>query len=66
MSKKKVFTQTQVRAALDKVVQSVRKSVKEPAATWALVGIHSRGVPLAKRLAAFRKKQTASVGEAVE
>jgi pyrimidine operon attenuation protein/uracil phosphoribosyltransferase len=55
MAKKKVFTQTQVRSALDKMVQALLKSVKEPAGTWALVGIHSRGVPLAKRLAAALK-----------
>lgn len=55
MSKKKVFTQIQMRAALDKMVQALRKSVKEPPSTWALVGIHSRGVPLAKRLAAALK-----------
>ena len=55
MSKKKILTQTQVRAALDKVVQSLRKSVKEPPSTWAIVGINSRGVPLAKRLAAALK-----------
>jgi pyrimidine operon attenuation protein/uracil phosphoribosyltransferase len=52
---KKVFSQTEVRAAIAKMAQKMLRAAPEPRERWALVGIHSRGVPLARRLAAALK-----------
>lgn len=47
---KKVFTQAQVRTAVDKLTEDILKKTRESKAEWALVGIQRRGVSLAKRL----------------
>jgi pyrimidine operon attenuation protein/uracil phosphoribosyltransferase len=48
--KKKILSQTQVRAAIEKLARQMVKQIKDPRAQWALVGIQRRGVPLAERL----------------
>lgn len=55
MVRKKIFTQPQVRGAIDKLAKALWKQASAAGGEWALVGVHSRGVPLAKRLAAAVK-----------
>ena len=50
MARKKIFSQTQIRSAVEKMAKDIVKTVKEPQADWALIGIQSRGVPLSQRL----------------
>jgi pyrimidine operon attenuation protein/uracil phosphoribosyltransferase len=51
VTKKKILSQAQVRAAIEKLAKEIAKKVKEPRGEWAVVGIQRRGVPLAQRLA---------------
>jgi pyrimidine operon attenuation protein/uracil phosphoribosyltransferase len=46
----KSITPTQIHEAISRVAQAILRDVHEPRETWALVGIHRRGVFLAERL----------------
>lgn len=54
---KKALSQTEVRAAVDKMAQKILRDLSPSAGLCGLIGIHSRGVPLARRLAAAVKER---------
>ena len=56
---KKIFSQTEVRSAIAKMAEKILHTVDGSRDQWALIGIHSRGVPLAKRLAAALREKGA-------
>lgn len=51
MTAKRLFNEAEVRAAIDDVARAIYQRVPPPRAGWVLVGVHRRGVPLARRLA---------------
>lgn len=53
---KKVFSQAEVRKAIAAMAKKILSEAPSHPAGWAIVGIHSRGVPLARRLAASLKE----------
>jgi pyrimidine operon attenuation protein / uracil phosphoribosyltransferase len=50
LSGKKIFSQAQVRTAIDRLCRDIQKKIRAAEADLALVGIQRRGVPLAHRL----------------
>jgi pyrimidine operon attenuation protein / uracil phosphoribosyltransferase len=47
---KKIYSQADVRSAIDKMAAKILRDVSDPREEWAAVGIQTRGVPLARRL----------------
>jgi len=56
---KKALSPADIKAAIAKMAEKILKTTDSPRDRWALIGIHSRGVPLAKRLAAALKEKGA-------
>jgi pyrimidine operon attenuation protein/uracil phosphoribosyltransferase len=56
---KKALSPADIKAAIAKMAEKILKTPSAPRDRWALIGIHSRGVPLAKRLAAALKEKGA-------
>jgi pyrimidine operon attenuation protein/uracil phosphoribosyltransferase len=52
MTAKRLYNENDIRSALNEMAQSLVARVSAPKSQWVLVGIHRRGVPLARRLAA--------------
>lgn len=52
MTAKRLHNESDLRSALNEMAQALVTRVSAPKSQWALVGIHRRGVPLARRLAA--------------
>jgi pyrimidine operon attenuation protein / uracil phosphoribosyltransferase len=56
---KKVLSPADVKAAIATMAEKILKSPDGPRDRWALIGIHTHGVPLARRLAAALKEKGA-------
>jgi pyrimidine operon attenuation protein/uracil phosphoribosyltransferase len=51
MTAKRLHNDAEIRTALEDLAKAIVTQVTAPKSSWALVGIHRRGVPLAHRLA---------------
>jgi pyrimidine operon attenuation protein/uracil phosphoribosyltransferase len=50
---RRLHSESDVRAAIERLAADIMARVREPKSDWVLIGVQRRGVPLARRLAAL-------------